>query len=189
MGLAERAVQGVRRTQSLDVARGDSADDESRRSLRRLQRDLYLVNACARRTCATPRQHSLDSYVLTLKDNLHATVREVACRPEHSGEHCLATYAVAKVNALHEPRNKQSTPNDFTHITSLGSPSRRIRQPCNRSPEFVLSILILVGGDSQICIALTSARRAKAPKNDVNVNEAITMTLCDGDVEGLFAGR
>jgi len=47
----------------------------------------------------------------------------------------------------------------------------------------------IVVGDSQICIALTSARRAKASKNDVDVNESISVPLSDGDVEGLFAGR
>jgi len=136
MGLARRAVRGVRRTKSSDVARirsyvamlspprrSELADDKSRRSLRRLERDLNVVDAGARRTCATPPEHTLDSCVRTLKDNLHATVREVACRPEHPGDHRLATYAVAKVDALHEPGNKQSTPNHFAHTNKPRVPN------------------------------------------------------------------
>jgi hypothetical protein len=73
------------------------------------------------------------------------------------------------------------------------SPRRPLPQPMTLLMSLLLTTpspaMPIVVGDSQICLALTGARRAKASKNDVDVDEAITMTLCDGDVEGLFAGR
>jgi hypothetical protein len=36
---------------------------------------------------------------------------------------------------------------------------------------------------------LVGARGTKSPEDDVDVNEAVTMELGRGDVEGLFAGR
>jgi hypothetical protein len=150
----------------------DSADGESGHSLRRFGDDLDRVDSCTRRPFATPLDHAVNGCVVTLESNLHSTVGEVACRAEHPDEDRLAAYAISEVDTLHPAGNKQSAADYLSHVESLRS-----------TPTMSVDV-----GQGASRGSLPGTHRAKSAEDDVDVNQAVTMALCFGDVEGLFAG-